>query len=75
MDNSTLLYILYGLNQLIHAEADLPLLKLVGFDMIKKLATLDLLHDDIHLLLSFIGFSHLHYVFMADKLDNLDFFS
>ena len=66
MDNPTLLYILYGLNQLIHTKADLPLFQLVGFDMVKQLATLDLLHDDIHLFLSFIGFSHLHYVFMAD---------
>jgi hypothetical protein len=34
--------------------------------MVKQLATFHLLHDDIHFLLCFIGFSHLYNVFMAN---------
>lgn len=68
------LNVLYSLNKLIHAQTDLPLLQLICLDMVKKFSTFDLLHDDIHIFFSLVGFSHLHNIFVADQLNDLNLF-
>ena len=75
MNNPTFLKVQQGLNELIHAKCHLFLLKLVHFDMIEKLTAGDLLHNDIHVLLSFVSFPHLNYVWVRQEFDNLNFFS
>ena len=60
MDDSALLNVLNSLNELVHAEGNFSLLQFKGLDMIKELASLDLLHDDIHIPLSFVSFTHLN---------------
>jgi hypothetical protein len=75
MYNTANLHILYGLNELVHDNGHFSLLQLVCFDMLKQLTTSDLFHNDEHVLLCLVGFSHLNYVFVADKLGNLIFFS
>jgi hypothetical protein len=65
MNNSTFLNVLNCFNELIHAETHLSFFQLVGFDVIKKLSSFDLLHDNVHVFLSFIRFPHLHNVLVT----------
>ena len=75
MHNTTFLNVLYAFNKLVHAEADLSLLELISLDMIKELSSLDLLHNNIHILLSLIGLPHLDNILVTYQLDYLYLFS
>lgn len=60
MNNSTRLQILNGLHQLVHDKRYLPLLKFIHFDVLKKFSTCGLVHDDVHILVSLVGLTHLN---------------
>lgn len=75
MNDPAKVQVLKGLEYLICNEACLLLSDLSLFDVFKEFASLDLLHDDKHVLESLKGIYHLHHIWMRYRPDNLYFIS
>jgi hypothetical protein len=75
MNHSTSLHVLNSLNKLIHDQCYLSFYQLVSFNMLKEFTTSDLLHDNVHVLLSFIHLPHLDNILVTDQSNDLVLFS
>ena len=71
MDYATKLHVLDGLNELVHDQRNFLFFQLIGFDVFKKLATSNLLHDDEHVFLVFVALAHLDDISMRYKFYDL----
>jgi hypothetical protein len=60
---------------LVHTNCYFAFFEFIGFDVVKELATGDLFHNNVHVLLCLIGFFHLHNVWVRYQLNDLDLLS
>lgn len=74
MDDSAALHELDDLKDLKHYEGYLSFNHIMSSDVFKKLAAVDLLHNDIQVVFGFICLFHLNNVWVRYKSHNLYFF-
>lgn len=74
MHDPTRVNIIDGLEKLVHDERNLIIREWKLLLVVEQIATLDLLHHYVDVLISFEGLFHLNHVWMWDLLQDLYFF-